>query len=135
MLSKDNVHPLDATKQSVAIIRKVWGESFVVNMEISLIGFLSFLAYLMLGSAATLGLFTAGHALHTSGLGATVGAVTVISLFVVVLLMLILVFSALSGIAKAALYHYATTGEAPSSFDSKLLQASMTPKKARKIFG
>ncbi len=41
----------------------------------------------------------------------------------------------MEGIAKAVLYYYAATGEAPQQFDKQLLHEAFTAKKARKVFG
>ena len=126
VLSEANVQPLDATKQSIQTIKKVWGEGVIANIGISLIGGLGVLAYVLL--AAALGIL--GGVLH---LPAALGIVAVIVAFIG-LLVLALVLSALSSIAKAALYYYAVTGTAPQSFNHELLQAAITRKKARRIF-
>lgn len=127
VLSRKDIQPIEATKQSVAVIKKVWGESIVVNIGIGIIGFLSFLVYLLIGSLS--------FALVTGGSPASSSLIAFGGIMVLGTLILMLVFSTLSSIAKAALYHYAITGEAPSDFDQVLLRNSMTPKKARKIFG
>lgn len=76
------------------------------------------------------GLLLAGINLVLPGLVVQIGF-SVVGMGVIAL---ILLFSTLSGIVKAALYHYATTGESPTTFNKNLLKASMTPKKAKKIF-
>ncbi len=128
VLSDKKVQPLAATKESVKIIRNVWGESVAADLGISLVGLLSFVGYI--GFWVLLGVGDA----QIGSVPALVVA-TLVLVAVLGLLALIVLFSTLTGIVKAALYHYATTGEAPSLFDQRLLQASMTPKKARRIFG
>ncbi len=133
VLSDQNVTPLQATKQSVQIIKKIWGESVVVNLGIGSIALLGYLIYVTAFTGLTVGLLTIQHG-HVSGRAVAPAAILII-VGVIGFICLSLIFTALSSIAKAALYFYATTGEAPAQFDSKLLHAAMTPKKARKIFG
>lgn len=130
VLSEGNVQPLQATKQSVQVIKKVWGEGIVVNIGIGIIALITYLVYMMISVAATVLAFSAGG-------GETVGAPVIVvgTLSVLGLVALILIFTTLGSIAKAALYHYAMTGAAPGPFDKDLLRTTMTPKKARKIFG
>lgn len=126
VLSEGSVQPLDATRQSVQVIKKVWGEGVVANIGIGLIGGLSVLAYILL--VAAFGVL--GGALHAP---AILGFSLVVAAFAG-LLLLALILNALSAIAKAALYYYAVTGQAPQSFNNELLRAAITPKKARRIF-
>jgi hypothetical protein len=127
VLSEGSIKPLEATKQSVAIIKKVWGESVVANIGIGLIGVLAVTGY----CAGVIVLGFIGHAVNLPvnvGVGLAVAAI-------IGFLILVLGLSAIGSIAKAALYHYATTGEAPDLFNRELLHAAVSPKKARKIFG
>lgn len=119
------VGPIEATKKSAALIRRVWGESLVVSAGIGIMSLIIIFAYTMLSVA--IGVVLA--AIH--GVVAIVfGVLAVIGLFIVAAAL-----TALSAIAKAAVYHWATTGEAPVSFNQNLLRAAMTHKKARGIFG
>ncbi len=126
VLSDRQVGPLEATKESVKIIRQVWGESVVADIGISVIAVLSMGAYLFASGAVFFGLsfFTQDPAVLI--------ATTVAAFFG--LIVLATIFTTLASIAKAALYHYATTGKTPETFNQELLQASMTRKKARKVF-
>ena len=127
VLSETNIAPLDATKQSVKIIKKVWGESVIVNTGIGIIGLFAIVCYWVV--AMLLGAL--GSAMHIPlGVGILAAVIGILGL-----LALIFILTALSAIAKAALYHYAITGEAPASFNKNLLHASISPKKARRIFG
>lgn len=126
VLSDNSVHPFDATKQSVQIIKKIWGEGVAVNLGIAIVGLLSFLAYFTVVIAG----FVIGASLHLPVLtGLLFGGIAIIGLFVIAIIL-----NALSSIGTAALYHYAVTGSAPKMFDGDLLRASISPKKARKIF-
>ena len=126
VLSEGSVHPFEATKQSVQIIKKIWGESVVANIGISLIGLLSVVGY----SSLAVVIVVASAAAHLPiALTATLGVLAVMGLIAITVIL-----AALGAIAKAALYHYAVTGAAPQMFDAELLRASITYKKARKIF-
>ncbi len=129
VLSESNVQPLQATKQSVQVIKKVWGESIVVNVGIGVIAVITYLLYMMIAVAASMLAYGLGGSETISAPLIAVGTLSVIG-FVA----LILIFTTLGSIAKAALYHYAMTGNAPGPFAKDLLRTSMTPKKARKIF-
>lgn len=128
VMGDTNIQPLQATKQSVQMVRKIWGESVVAQVGISLITFLATMVYTLLGGMLTAGLVAAN----------LVNGWTFVSLIVLLVLGLLaiaLIASVLGGIVKAALYHYATTGIAPETFNKDLLRSAMTAKKARKIFG
>mgnify|MGYP000956313990 CR=1 FL=1 len=130
VLSDKNVQPLEATKQSVQVIKKVWGEGIVANIGIGFIALFSYIVYVLVFVLAG----TAAYGLGGSGENFAPLAI-VTGLGLIGLVGLILVFTTLSSIAKAALYHYAITGTAPGPYDKDLLRTSMTPKKARKVFG
>ena len=130
MMSDEDVHPFDATRRSVGTIKKVWGESVIANVGIGLVFMAAFFVYLVgagLVAAASGAIITI---LHVSGL--FILPVVVLAIFGLVAL--ILVFTTLDSIVRAAIYHYATTGQAPGRFNQELLRTAITPKKARKIF-
>jgi len=52
----------------------------------------------------------------------------VVALLVLIIMALILVSNTLSGIYVAAVYRYATTGEAGSYFDSSMVEGAFRPK-------
>ncbi|HSW79328.1 MAG TPA: DUF6159 family protein [Candidatus Saccharimonadales bacterium] len=126
VLSEENVRPLQATKGSIQVIRKVWGEGVIAQIGIGVVGFLGILAYF----AAIAFVAIIGSVLHVPSF---IGVAALI-LAVIGFLGLIVLLTTLSSIAKAALYYFATTGKAPETFNQELLRTAMTPKKARKIF-
>lgn len=130
MMSDEDVHPFDATRRSVGVIKKVWGESVVANVGVGLVFMLALLIYLVSAGlvAAVSGALIA--TLHASGWFMA----PMVVLAVLGLIALILVFTTLDSIVRAAIYHYATTGQAPERFNQELLRTAITPKKARKIF-
>jgi hypothetical protein len=102
-------------KRSAAILKRTWGESLGGEGGLGIIAFAASLpAFIALALAGMSG-----------GRGA---AVTVIVLAVLYLIALSIVFAALGAIFRTGAYIYATTGQAPSSMDEQLLQASFRKK-------
>jgi hypothetical protein len=106
VLVSQNVGPIDALKQSASLLKRTWGENAIGNVGIGVFfGLLSFAVILV-------GILLAYLAAQVSmALAIVVGVV-----FVIALLLLGVYQAALSGIYSAALYRYATDGEAPAAF-------------------
>jgi hypothetical protein len=105
-------------KRSASLFRQRWGEEFVGN---GAIGIVVFLAALVVGVVA----FALGAI--AIPLGIVVG--------VVGLGALLAIGAACSGVFNAALYRYATTGEASGAFSIEDLSSSFRPKGRRGLFG
>lgn len=92
----------DALKRSKDLFKRTWGENVIGQFGLGFVGFLLALpgiAFIAIGAAmGTAGLFVLGG----------VGVVLLIASAVIV--------SALSGIYRTALYHYAANGEVPGEF-------------------
>ena len=104
---------VEGIKRSASIFRRRWGEQFTGNVSIGLAMFL-----IALPLAAVVALLFAMSAL----LGIVVG--------VLAFGLLAAVGSALSGVFNAALYRYATTGEAGGAFTEDDLASSFRPRGA-----
>lgn len=133
MTDKKPTRPLDATRGSVRMIRQVWGEGAAAAFGLAIIGALVILGW-MVGVSL---LSAAVGAIAGQVFGASSGIFIILSTIAIMVLgtfALTLAFSVMENILKAALYHYATTGQAPATFNRELLHAAMTPKKARRIF-
>ncbi|WP_445167221.1 DUF6159 family protein [Mycolicibacterium sp. Dal123E01] len=122
VLVTEGVGPIKALKRSSGILRRTWGESLAGSGGLGLISFLFILPLIAL---LALGGQLAGN---TSGAvsGAVVG--TLIAVAVVYGLAVIVVFTALGSIFRAAVYIYATTGVVPGDLDANLLQSSFRSK-------
>jgi len=92
----------DALKRSKDLFKKTWGENVIGQFGLGAIGFLLALPGILLVGI--------GVALGTAGL-IVLGAVGVSWLLVSAVIV-----SALSGIYRTALYHYAANGEVPGEF-------------------
>jgi hypothetical protein len=113
-----DVGPADAIKESAALFKRTWGEQVVGNAGLGLAFFLMF---------TSLALFAALFTALAAQL-APFAVVGVIVTFGAGFVALALAASAMSGIYSAALYRYATTGEAAGEFDSRLLGSAFRPK-------
>jgi hypothetical protein len=92
----------DAIKRSKDLFKKTWGENVIGQFGLGAVGFLLTIPGILL--------IVIGAALGTAGL-VVLGAVGVIWLLIAAVIV-----SALSGIYRTALYHYAANGEVPGEF-------------------
>lgn len=118
LVAKD-VGPVDAVKESVATLRRTWGENIIGQGGMGLAFGLLFMLVLFAGIGLTVAMF----ALKAPMLGAGMIGMTVLAL-----LLMALVQAALSGIYSAALYRYAVAGDSPPGFDSGAMQGAFKPK-------
>jgi hypothetical protein len=120
ILAFEGLGPIDALKRSADIFRQTWGEEIVGRISISVIFGLLALAGAPVCIAA---MYLGGM----PGLGIGVGV------WVLYLIALSVVSSALQGIFTAALYQYATTKTAPAGFSVDTLSSAWGPKKKKSL--
>jgi hypothetical protein len=108
----------DGIKRSASIFRQRWGETFIGTGAIGLVIFLASLVVIVVAVPLGMALPALGVAVGVLGLGA-LAAIGV----------------ACTGVFNAALYRYATTGEASGAFTVEDLQASFRPRERRGLFG
>ena len=132
--SKEKIGPFRATKKSIQIIKKTWGETAILSVGIGLVALISVVAFIatMTAIGALTSYVVSSIGANNLVVGVSLGAVGLVG--VVGLIALGLVFTMLSSIVKAAIYHYATTGESPEGFEKEIIRSSFTPKKASKVF-
>jgi hypothetical protein len=118
VLVQRNVGPIDAIKQSVALLKSTWGENAIGNVGLGAVFGLIMFGTIVLGL-----LLVVVSSSVSSALAITIGLLAFFALIA-----LAVVQSALSGIYSAALYRYATAGEAPAAFGSTDLQNLFGPK-------
>lgn len=128
VMSDKPTGPIEATRKSVDIIKKAWGETAVSQIGIGIIQVVAIFGWISLYMAAIVII----SAVQPEAL--SLAMIWITALAILGLVITSVIFSALASIAKAAIYHFATTGESPEMFDKQLLREAMTPKKARKIF-
>lgn len=117
LVSRD-VGPLDALKQSIALLKRTWGENAIGNVGIgAAFGLITF-AVVAVGAGLT---FLAAQA--SIALAVTVGVA-----FLLAVLALGIYQAALSGIYSAVLYRYAVSNETPAAFRQVALANAFAPK-------
>lgn len=117
VLVTNNVGPIDAVKESAALFKRTWGEQMVGNFGMGWAFFLMTVSWTL--SVVLLGVAVAQFS--------AVGLVPVIILGLVGYLGLALVSSTLKGIYTAALYRYATEGEA-ELFGQRIMESAFRRK-------
>jgi hypothetical protein len=112
LLVTRDVGPVEAVRESALLLKKTWGENIIGN---SGMGLIFFLFYLALFAAGFLVIFIAAQTGNAVLISAVVG------LCVLAAVGLALVHTALQGVYSAALYRYASDGEARGPFAGALL--------------
>jgi len=112
ILVSREVGPVEAVKESAALLKKTWGENIIGNGGMGFVFFLFYLVVVGIGFVFVFGAAQTGNP-----------ALIVITLAMVVLAVVVvaLVQSALQGVYSAALYRYASQGDAGASFPPALL--------------
>lgn len=118
VLVQENVGPIDAIKQSVSLLKRTWGENAIGNVGLGAVFGLMIFAAILVGAVLVIAASTI-----SVGLAIALGIVAVLAV-----VSLGIVQSALSAIYSAALYRFATVGEAPAGFESTGLQTAFAPK-------
>ncbi len=114
-----DVGPMDAVKQSAALLKKTWGENIIANAGL---GFVFVFVYI--GMMVVF----AGLVALVQGSGPAVISVFVVA--IVALVIVALIQGALQGIFSAALYRYAVDGPDQSNPASELLGEAFRAKSA-----
>ncbi len=120
LVTKD-VSAIDAVKESADVFRRTWGEQMVANVGIGFATFIIFLVMALISVPLII-------------LASSISEVLVIPLVLSLLggfFVLTLVSSALKGIYSAALYRYATTGDAGEHFTDEMMDGAFREKKRR----
>ena len=112
ILVTEDVGPIEAVQRSGALLKRTWGEQvdgrFSIAMVFGLMIFalilITVLLFTIVGSAESMGFF--------------------IPIVGIAMILLGLLSSTLSGIHAAAVYQYATTGEAGDFFDVQMIKSS-----------
>jgi len=115
VLVVEGVGPIEAVKRSTHLLKKTWGEQIAGSLGIGAVfGLVFLLGLLAFGGALTLAVSTQSTPL----------IVAVAAVFVLAFVLTSLVGSALSAIYTAAVYRYATEGDAGGMFDPELVRGA-----------
>ena len=112
VLVSQDIGPIDAVKRSAELLKKTWGQNLIGTTGIGLVFGLLFFALAIIGGGLIV--------LAVSG-GILAITITAIVAVVIALLLLILIQAALQGVYAAALYRYATEGDAGQGFDKSMV--------------
>lgn len=104
-----------AIRESFALFRKTWGETVVGSISISLV----FMLMGFLGLLCVLGSMVIGNGMLF---------IPVLVLFILLIVILAVIASALQGIFVVTLYTYAKTGQVPAVFRKDLIEQAFVPK-------
>lgn len=119
VLVSQDIGPIDAVKRSAELLKKTWGQNLIGTGGIGLVFGLGFFALVIVAGGLI--------ALAVKS-GILVITITAIVAAVVALLLLILIQAALQGVYAAALYRYATEGDAGQGFDKEMVAAAFRVK-------
>jgi hypothetical protein len=118
LLVTRDIGPVDAVKESASLLKKTWGENIIGNVGMGLVFGLMYLVLAAVGFALVFGLIQ-----QSAPLALALGA-----LLVGAFILMALIQTALQGVYSAALFRFATTGEAGAGFDSSLLDGAFRKK-------
>ncbi len=112
VLVSQDIGPIDAVNRSAELLKKSWGQNLIGITGIGLVFGLLFFGLVIVGGGLIV--------LAVSG-GVLAITITAIVAVVIALLLLILIQAALQGVYAAALYRYATEGDAGQGFDKAMV--------------
>lgn len=119
VLVTQDIGPIDAVKRSAELLKKTWGQNLIGTAGIGLVFGLGFFVLVIIGGGLI------ALAVSSGILAITITAIVAV---VVVLLLLILIQAALQGVYAAALYRYATEGDAGQGFDNSMVASAFKVK-------
>ena len=118
ILVVEGVGPVEAIKRSAGLLRKTWGEQILGNFSIGLVTSLIFIAVMLGGGAIAFLLLSVSDVL----------GILAFILLVLVLVIVGLIGSSLSGIFNIALYRYASGRDADAFFPQETLAGAFRTK-------
>jgi hypothetical protein len=118
----ENLGPIEAIKRSGTLLKQTWGEQLIGNFSVGLIFFLISLAVVLV---VGLPLFLIASSMNS-------GLLMIVTVIVVVLAVMLvnLIGGAVGGIFQAALYRYATQGDAGTFFSEDTVRGAFSQKGA-----
>lgn len=124
VLVVEGVGPIEAVKRSGGLLRKTWGEQLIGGFGLGLVFSLIFFVVALVGAAIVAALASVSESLLVLGIFGLILALGVVGL----------IASALGGIYTAAVYRYATTGEA-GEFGTDAMQSAFRQKGQSRLGG
>lgn len=115
--------PIEGIQRSGSMLKKTWGEQIIGNLGVGAVFGLMVFAVFLLGIPIMIA------AVATESVFVIVSA---IALLILVIMALVLVSNTLSGIYVAAVYQYATTGQAGTYFNADMVEGAFKEKPKKK---
>ncbi|MGB0133088.1 DUF6159 family protein [Dokdonella sp.] len=119
VLVSQDIGPIDAVKRSAELLKKTWGQNLIGTGGIGIVFGLAIFAFALIGGGLIALAISSGILAIT---------ITTIVAVVIVFLLLILIQAALQGVYAAALYRFATEGDAGEGFDKGLVAGAFKVK-------
>ena len=120
VLAARDVGPIEAVKESATLLKKTWGENVIGQAGLGLA-----FGFILFGMILVSGVLVIGAAMTQN----VYLIVTVLVAVIIAIGITILVQGALTGIYAAALYRYASGGQATPGFDASAMKLAFAPKK------
>lgn len=108
-----NVNVKDSFKESASMIRKTWGETFIVKFGVGL--FFALIGFVMF--ALAIGMIIIFQS--------AVASVVILGVFVVAIIIMSIISATLNSIFKLALFNYARTGQVPQGFSTEVISGAV----------
>jgi MFS family permease len=113
-----DISPWEAVKESTSLLKRTWGEQIVAGTGIGFVFTLVFMGVFFLGILLIFAMVSLSESL------AIVGVI----LFILALVAVGIVQSAISGILQAVMFRYVEYGTAPDDFDIETIRGVFKPK-------
>jgi hypothetical protein len=119
VLVVEDIGPVDAIKKSADLLKRTWGEQLIANFGMGTVFGLAMFGIILLGVVLI-------------GVAASISdglAILMVLGLIIAVLVVGLIASTLTGIYQAALYRYATEGDAGSYFTYDMIHDAFKPKR------
>ena len=120
VLVVEGAGPMEAVQRSASMLKKTWGEQIIGNLGVGMVFGLMTFGVILVGIPIVI---------LAAATESVVAIVLALALIILIIMALVLVSNTLSGIYVAAVYRYATTGDAGTYFDASMVEGAFRPKK------
>lgn len=128
IVDKKEDNPFQAIKTSSKLVRDTLGGNIKVNLGLVTVMLVGLMTAVLTGLVVSTSLAIVGAPILFFNIASLV--VPLLMIFAVAI-----VGGTLTAIVRAALYEFAVSGKAPEHFNKEMLEAAVTKKRAKKVFG
>ncbi len=119
VLAIEDVGPIEAIKRSTTLLKRTWGEQIVGNLGIGIIFGLLVFGMIIIGVVVTI---------LVASIQSTALIILTACVFILAIVLVALLHSALNGIYMAAVYQYASDGKNSGFFNQQLVEGAFRQK-------